>query len=250
MRRTTWGGQRCRSGAVVVTHRGKRPASASAAALGSHPASIALPLTQQPLVVALDVEYTHVVLRDGSRRSFAAWVCLVGRCGRVVLKAHCRPDEADWACVDAVVGGVRLERLAPGSAAPLLLHDAAAAVVEACRQQLAGGAAAGQGAATAGDDGGSRTPPRGSSVVLVGHGLAKDLAALGLPLPPPLGLQGQGQGQEQRGVDAASASFLELCVSYDTMAFRAFQGKGGAARSLKDLANRLLGRSIQVGWRL
>ncbi|KAG2494134.1 hypothetical protein HYH03_007772 [Edaphochlamys debaryana] len=61
---------------------------------------------------------------------------------------------------------------------------------------------------------------------LVGHGLRKDLESLGLS-PEQL----------------ASCTGLVL---YDTMSFPKFQGRGGTARTLKQLARELLGRSIQA----
>lgn len=54
----------------------------------------------------------------------------------------------------------------------------------------------------------------------MGHGLVKDLQALGLSHPDSL--------------------------TTDTMRFRKFQRKGGTARKLKDLAQAFLGHSIQT----
>lgn len=41
--------------------------------------------------VALDVEYSHLLLEDGSRVAAPAWVALVGEGGATLLKSHVRP---------------------------------------------------------------------------------------------------------------------------------------------------------------
>ena len=62
--------------------------------------------------------------------------------------------------------------------------------------------------------------------ILIGHGLTKDLHALGL------------------------AHEMQRRKTYDTMTFPKFQGKGGSARSLKRLAKEVLGMEIQAPGKL
>ena len=59
--------------------------------------------------------------------------------------------------------------------------------------------------------------------ILIGHGLAKDLHALGI----------------------VDEDVLRTREKFDTMTFPKFQGKGGNARSLKRLAKDILGVDIQ-----
>jgi len=114
-------------------------------------------------------------LPGGATGSAAAWVAAVDRRGGLLLDSHCRPDLPPGA---RCIGGVRPEDYA---AAP-----PAGRVAEQVAQLLRGR-------------------------LLVGHGLAKDLAALGLGGAPGL-------------------------CQYDTMAFPPFQNAAGNARSLAALA--------------
>ncbi|EFJ45313.1 hypothetical protein VOLCADRAFT_94404 [Volvox carteri f. nagariensis] len=160
-------------------------------------------------LLALDVEYTHVQLPDGSRQSLATWVCLVDRFGGVPLKSYAAlPDseggdgkEGQLPAGTRIVGGV--PRAALVAAPPL------SRVREMVLELLCSG--------------GCR--------VLVGHGLTKDLRALGI------------------GERVATALRRRHGVRlYDTMSFSKFRGRGGTARSLARLAAEFLdGRRIQNG---
>jgi len=91
--------------------------------------------------------------------------------------------------------------------------------------------------------------------LVVGHGVARDAAALGL-LAVPATASSSGFRQQQQQL----AGFLELqlppsqtaqppvaaiAAAYDTKSFPGFQGRGGAAFTLARLAREHLGRSIQ-----
>eukprot|EP00879_Flechtneria_rotunda_P007678 GHRR01008051.1.p1 GENE.GHRR01008051.1~~GHRR01008051.1.p1 ORF type:complete len:429 (+),score=108.12 GHRR01008051.1:504-1790(+) len=132
--------------------------------------------------VALDVEYAHLLLPDGQKISLAAWVALVDEQCNLLLKTY----------INALVpgakhyGGVPLECCM--SAPPL------AEVKQHIQQNLQG-------------------------KMLVGHNLAKDLAALGLSHPQYL--------------------------RFDTMTHPAFQNRAGNSKNLKQLARVFLGVKIQ-----
>ncbi|KAF5836960.1 hypothetical protein DUNSADRAFT_5189 [Dunaliella salina] len=141
-------------------------------------------------VVALDVEYMHYRRsRPGGppgsqEHACAAWVALVDDSQQTVLKTECRPKSlpADFVWV----GGVPMERL----------HGAPPVQEVACRvQQLANGKR------------------------LIGHGLLKDLQALGIADHPD---------------------------TYDTMCFPLFQNKSGSARTLGYLAAEHLGLKLHT----
>ncbi|KAL6756666.1 hypothetical protein V8C86DRAFT_2644750 [Haematococcus lacustris] len=163
----------------------------------------------RPAAVALDVEFVHLRRQPGSvleaaEVSLAAWVAMVDEAGAVVLDhrvalapltpalavqpgshpSSSRPQQPPVAG-GLWVGGVPLRQLQGPGALPL--PEVAAKVKEAAR---------------------GRT--------LVGHGLHKDLAALGL-----------GDWRPQHW--------------YDTLTTPAFQARGGNARSLRRLAEQHLG---------
>ncbi|WIA32659.1 hypothetical protein OEZ86_003460 [Tetradesmus obliquus] len=159
------------------------------AALPSAPAtaptgvSAPSPASASPAAVSLDVEYAHMRLADGSEVSCPAWVALLDQHCTVLLKTYIQPEVPPGA---RCFGGV------PPSAwagAPQLPE------VVAQLQGLAAGR------------------------LLLGHGLAKDLAALGMAHPGHLLL--------------------------DTMTHPAFCNKAGNARSLRQLAKAFLGINIQ-----
>ncbi|KAI8465560.1 MAG: hypothetical protein J3K34DRAFT_525288 [Monoraphidium minutum] len=171
----------------------------------------------------------------GREVAVAAWVALVDERGAVLLDTRVRQEDqvprgASW----RHWGGVPLAACA--SAPPR------AAVLAALLPLLEGR-------------------------LLVGHGVARDAAALGLRLvegpaaPAPGGaaatleLQLAAGGADDppapRADDAAVVSGSPLgppaprVAAYDTKAFPGFQGRGGSARSLQRLARDHLGRSIQ-----
>ncbi|KAF6253804.1 hypothetical protein COO60DRAFT_386325 [Scenedesmus sp. NREL 46B-D3] len=166
------------------------PATPAAAAAGA--AAAASPLSglsascssaAAPAAVSLDVEYAHMRLADGAEVSSPAWVALLDQHCAVLLKTYVKPEVPAGA---RCFGGVPP---AAWAAAPALPE------VVAALQLLAGGR------------------------LLLGHGLAKDLAALGMNHPQHL-----------------------MC---DTMTHPAFCNKAGNSRSLRQLAKAFLGLNIQ-----
>ncbi|GAX81261.1 hypothetical protein CEUSTIGMA_g8693.t1 [Chlamydomonas eustigma] len=150
------------------------------------------------LPVALDVEFTHLLLTDGTVTSVASQVCVIS-CNNqqpVLLKDFFRHELLDICsaknilrpAVERSTGGVPLARL---HGAPSL-EQVASQILELWDGRI-----------------------------LIGHGLSKDLHALGL------------------------ADCTAGMPSYDTMTFEGFQGRGGCSKSLKKLAKEHLGLDIQ-----
>lgn len=143
-------------------------------------------------VLALDVEYVHLapvrqqLLGRGRISILPAEVCLAAPDGVIAFHSFCRPDD-DIMAAARHAGGV--PEVLWGDAPPL------SEVVAHVRATIAGRR-------------------------IVGHGLGKDLAALGIEHP--------------RGLQV------------DTVAWPPFQGPGGQARPLAALVQQLLGRSIQA----
>jgi len=141
-------------------------------------------------VVALDVEYMHYRRScQGGAPGFpevacAAWVALVDDRQQTVLKTECKPSSlpADFVWV----GGVPAERLQGAPPVQEVAHQV---------QRLASGKR------------------------LIGHGLLKDLQALGIADHPD---------------------------TYDTMCFPLFQNKSGSARTLGFLAAEHLGLKLHA----
>ncbi|GIL53173.1 hypothetical protein Vafri_8851, partial [Volvox africanus] len=154
-------------------------------------------------LLALDVEYTHVELPDGSRRSFASWVALVDRFEGVPLKTHIalptEGGEGGLPLGTRIVGGVPRAALTGAPSLTQVRDMVSELLRRGCR-------------------------------VLVGHGLTKDLRALGI------------------GDRAAATLRRRYSVRlYDTMSYGKFRGRGGTARSLAWLAAEFLdGRKIQA----
>lgn len=98
----------------------------------------------------------------------------------------------------------------------------------------------------------------GGCKVLVGHGLSKDLGALGIRLEPCSSIGNSSSASGGWGADgalgqpAATHRLLEPGCGgvrlYDTMSYSGFRGRGGAAKTLAALAaEHLDGRVIQAG---
>eukprot|EP00775_Hariotina_reticulata_P011421 gene11421-11567_t len=141
-------------------------------------------VTASARAIALDVEYSHFVLANGSQVAAAAWIAAVDGTGRLLLKTYVAaqaPAGARWS------GGVNLAKCS--TALPLQ------EVVQQLQLLL-------------------------QNQLLVGHGLAKDLSALGLAHPKEL--------------------------QFDTMTHNAFCNKAGNAKSLKQLAQQYLNRQVQA----
>ncbi|GLC33727.1 hypothetical protein PLESTM_000104700 [Pleodorina starrii] len=171
-------------------------------------------------LLALDVEYTHVQLPGGGgRRSLATWVCLVDRFGGVPLKTHISLPLEETGGNGAGAGG-------PAAGRDGTLPAGTRVVGGVPRSALVGAPPLERVRASLLDllrSGGCR--------VLVGHGLTKDLRALGV------GERATATLRRRHGVKL-----------YDTMSYGKFRGRGGTARPLARLASELLdGRVIQAG---
>ncbi|KAG1664990.1 hypothetical protein FOA52_014670 [Chlamydomonas sp. UWO 241] len=204
------GGHRCSTAPHAQGSTSRRAACGSTSSRGAstsgRTAASGLLHSLEPL--AIDVEYAHVALADGSEKSVPAWVCVVGTRdqGAPLLKVHCRHpllDAHQAAGADGGAGGGggggRAAVRSIGGVRLGELGDAAALVEAAARVW-----ALWQGHA------------------LVGHGLAKDLRALGL------------------------SSHMASMPCYDTLDFKGFQNSGGNARALRRLAKDLLGVEIHT----
>ncbi|GBF97796.1 hypothetical protein Rsub_10221 [Raphidocelis subcapitata] len=159
--------------------------------------------------VAVDVEFSHWRAPGRGEAAVAAWVAAV--------------DEGGATLLDARIGD------AAGQLPP-----------PAAQWRHCGGVPPGECAGA---------PPRGQVVarllqllegrLLVGHGVARDAAALGL---------------EARAAPGAPPGFLCLrspcgavVPAYDSKAFPGFQGRGGGARTLAQLVRQHLGRELRGG---
>lgn len=134
-------------------------------------------------ILSLDVEYMHGRTTGGAAITAPAYVCIVNRHLDVVYKSYAKPNIPG---LERSIGGVRLGDLGAAPALEQVLQDLRALI-------------------------------QGRRVV--GHGINKDLAALGIDHPAAL--------------------------TYDTMSLPLFQNKAGNSKSLKKLALQHLGQNIQ-----